>query len=447
MSAGPFRWGVATASYQIEGAVTEDGRSPSIWDTFSHESLDENGDIACDHYHRYAEDVALMADLGVNAYRLSVAWPRIQPAGSGPANPGGLDFYDRLVDALLARQIEPYVTLYHWDLPQALQDAGGWLDRDTAYRFADYAALIAGRLGDRVGAWLTLNEPAIHTTYGHIFGMHAPGAQLFEDPFPVVHHQLLGHGLATAALRAASNARVGIANNYEPAWAVGTDGKLASATEADHAAAEAFATYHNWLFTDPLLRGTYPSLPTFAAGARLEDPALVRDGDLAAIATPIDLLGVNYYNPTAVGEARWPGPFPYDLRLLDEGHPITYFGWPVVPEGLTETLLSLRDRYGEALPEIAITENGCSYEDVPGADGVVDDQERIAYYEAHLDAMEQARAAGVAVGGYFAWSLMDNFEWAEGYSKRFGLVHVDFATQKRTPKSSYYWFRDRILKR
>jgi beta-glucosidase len=449
-----FRWGVATASYQIEGAVKEDGRGPSIWDTFSHEpdriADGGTGDVACDHYHRFGEDIALMADLGLNAYRFSLSWSRIQPTGAGPANAAGLDFYDRLVDALLARDIDPYVTLFHWDLPQTLQDQGGWLNRDTALRFADYAGVAAARLGDRVAAWTTLNEPSIHTTYGHIFGLHAPGAELSDDPFPVVHHQLLAHGLATSALHAARSGaatagKVGMANNYAPAWAVGTDGHRESATEADHAAVEVFDTFHNRLFTDPLLLGRYPDgLDGFAAAGRLQDPDLVRDGDLAAIAAPIDLLGVNFYSLTAIGESRSPGPFPYELRQLDEGHPTTYFGWPVVPDALRDMLVDLRERYGDALPEIAITENGCAYEDVPGPDGSVNDTERIAYHAAHLGALEQAIAAGITITGYFAWSLMDNFEWAEGYSKRFGLVHVDFATQQRTPKASYHWYADRI---
>jgi beta-glucosidase len=448
MAGQDFWWGVATSSYQIEGATTEDGRGPSIWDTFSHQgdhiADGSNGDAACDHYHRWATDIDLMADLGVGAYRFSIAWPRIQPTGSGPVNPAGLAFYDRLVDALLERGIAPAATLYHWDLPQALEDDGGWTSRDTALRFAEYAAAVGSALGDRVRLWITLNEPAVHTIYGHIWGMHAPGRQLYENAFPVVHHQLLGHGLAVAALRTQTASPVGIANNYSPAWAVGPDGERSSATDDDRAAARAYDALYNHLYTDPLLTGAYPEGLDPVPGARsLTDGSLVRDGDLAAIATPVDALGVNYYNPTGAGAPSWPGPLPYDMRLV-AGYPTTYFGWPVVPEALRDLLVGLRDRYQEALPPIYITENGCSYEDRPGPDGVVDDQERIVFYDGHISALREAMAAGVRVRGYFAWSLMDNFEWAEGYTKRFGLIHVDFATLERTPKASYHWYRDRI---
>jgi beta-glucosidase len=448
-----FRWGVATASYQIEGAVTEDGRGPSIWDTFSHTddkvADGDTGDVACDHYHRYGEDVALMAELGVGAYRFSIAWPRVQPTGTGPANGAGLAFYDRLVDALLERGIEPVATLYHWDLPQALQDdrpdgaPGGWQNRDTAHRFADYAAVVAGALGDRVKGWITLNEPSIHTVYGHLWGLHAPGLNLFDNPFPVIHHQLLGHGLAVAALRAHTSSPVSIANNFQPAWAVGADGRPETASEADRAAAAAFDVMHNWLFTDPLLRGAYPDLSAFAWADRMGET--IRDGDLAVISAPIDGLGVNFYNPAGVGEASW-SPLPYDMRLLD-GYPMTYFGWPVVPDSLRQLLVSLRSRYGASLPPIDITENGACYQDLPGADGSIVDSERIAYLDSHTRAMAAAVAEGVDVRSYFAWSLMDNFEWAEGYSKRFGLVHVDFETLTRTPKASFGWYRDLIAGR
>ncbi|HEX6869993.1 MAG TPA: GH1 family beta-glucosidase [Micromonosporaceae bacterium] len=444
-----FRWGVATAAYQIEGGATEGGRGPSIWDTFSHSgdhiADGSTGDVACDHFHRYPEDVALMADLGVTAYRFSIAWPRIQPTGSGAPNPDGLAFYDRLVDALLAAGIDPAATLYHWDLPQAIQDGGGWSSRDTAARFAEYAGHVAAALGDRVKLWLTLNEPAIHTIYGHFWGMHAPGEQRFDDIIPVVHHQLLGHGLAVAALRAHSAAPVGIANNYSPTWAVGADGRRDSATEEDRRAAEAHEIFHNRLYTDPLLLGRYPDgLTGFAGTDRLADPDLVRDGDLATIAAPLDALGVNYYQPSGVGAPSWPGPLPYDMRLLD-GYPTTYFGWPVVPEGLTELLTTLRDRYPGSLPAaVYVTESGCAYDDQASADGTVADPDRIAYLDGHIGAVAAAIEQGVPVRGYFVWSLMDNFEWAEGYTKRFGLVHVDFATQRRTPKASYAWYRDRI---
>lgn len=441
-----FRWGVSTSSYQIEGAVNEDGRGPSIWDTFTHagDHVTDNstGDIACDHYHRYRDDVALMADLGVNAYRFSIAWPRIQPTGRGPANKAGLGFYDRLVDALLERGIDPVATLYHWDLPQALQDDGGWTSRATAEAFADYANEVAGALADRVKVWITLNEPVIHTFLGHFWGMHAPGLNIFDlSPdglLAVAHHQLLGHGLAVAALRSQGAASVAIANNYSPAWAVGPDGERDSATDADRAAAAAFDRLNNRLYTDPILLGHYPEGTGLVEG---EGP--VRAGDLAVISAKLDVLGVNYYNPSGIGQPSGGLPLPYDMRVL-AGFPTTYFGWPVVPDGLRELLVSMRDRYADALPELYITESGCSYEDVPGPDGVVADSDRIAYLDGHTAAVAAAIAEGVNVGGYFAWSLMDNFEWAEGFEKRFGLVHVDFATQARTPKASYHWYRQKI---
>ena len=450
-----FLFGAATAAYQIEGAANEDGRSPSIWDTFCHSGdhiVDSSsGDVACDHYHRYAEDVALMADLGVTSYRFSLAWPRIQPDGKGELNAAGVAFYDRLVDALLERGIAPMATLYHWDLPQAVQDAGGWTERDTANRFGEYAGIVARALGDRVKVWMTLNEPVITTVYGHIWGMHAPGLNLFDDPFPVVHHQLLAHGLAVAALRAGGvSGRVGIANNYGPAWAVGPDGERDSATDADRAAAAAYDAFHNRLYTDPVLLGRYPAgLDAFSgAGSLTEESAsgLVRPGDMATIAAPVNALGVNYYNPAGIG-APSPGmPLPYDARMI-AGFPITYFGWPVVPDGLREALALLRLRYGAALPPIYVTENGAAYEDVPGEDGTVDDTDRIAFIDGHIQALGTAVAEGAPIAGYYVWSLLDNFEWGEGYTKRFGLVYVDYPTQRRTPKSSYAWYRDFLAAR
>ncbi|MFC0033477.1 GH1 family beta-glucosidase [Micromonospora chaiyaphumensis] len=429
-----FRWGVSTSAYQIEGAVTADGRGPSIWDTFAHAPgriVDgSTGDEACDHYHRYAEDVGLLAGLGVSAYRFSVAWPRVQPTGAGPANAAGLDFYDRLVDALLAVGVDPVATLFHWDLPQALEDAGGWLNRDTAHRFAEYADLVAARLGDRVKLWITLNEPFVHMSLGHGMGVHAPGRMLLFDAFPVAHHQLLGHGLAVAALRARSSSPVAIANNYSPV-------RLAGDTDADRAAGAAYDALQNRLFTDPLVGRGYPEEPGF-------DPGVVRAGDLDVIAAPIDVLGVNYYNPTGIrAPADEDSPLPFEIVPLT-GYPRTAFDWPVVPDGLRELLVQLHHRYGDALPPIQITESGCAYDDVPDADGRVADPDRIAYLDGHLRAVREAMAAGVPVTGYFVWSLLDNWEWAEGFTKRFGLVHVDYATQRRTPKSSYAWFRDLV---
>ncbi|KOX10730.1 beta-glucosidase [Micromonospora sp. NRRL B-16802] len=428
-----FRWGVSTSAHQIEGATTADGRGPSIWDTFA-QTPGRIGDgstaeVTCDHYHRYAEDVALLTALGVSAYRFSIAWPRVQPTGTGTVNPGGLDFYDRLVDELLAAGIDPVATLYHWDLPQPLEDAGGWLQRDTAARFADYAEKTAARLGDRVRLWITLNEPFIHMSLGYGTGEHAPGRTLLFDAFPVAHHQLLGHGLAVAALRSRSTSPVAIANNYSPVRVLGD-------TDADRAAGAAYEALHNRLFTDPLLGRGYPDLPGF-------DLDLIHPGDLDTIAAPIDVLGVNYYNPTGVRAAEEGSPLPFDLVPLD-GYPRTAFDWPVAPNGLHELLGWLRDTYGDALPPIEITESGCAYDDVPDADGRVVDPERIAYLDGHLSAVRAALDDGVDVRGYFVWSLLDNWEWAEGFTKRFGLVHVDYATQTRTPKSSYTWLRDVI---
>ena len=436
-----FRWGVATAAYQIEGAVAEDGRRDSIWDTFCRQpgviKNGDTGDVACDHYHRWPKDVALMAELGIDAYRFSIAWPRIQPAGTGDANGPGLDFYDRLTDELLARGITPMPTLYHWDLPQPLEDAGGWLSRDTAARFADYAGLAAQRLADRIPLWITLNEPFVVTAFGYALGIHAPGQALMLDALPTAHHQLLGHGLAAQALRAAGAGQVAIANNCSPVWP-------ASDRPADLAAAAAYDTLHNRMFTDPLLLGRYPDLSAFGVGEAGLD--CVRDGDLAVIAAPmdapLDALGINYYNPTRVS-ALPDSPLPFQLEPIP-GYPVTAFGWPVVPAGLTELLTQLAGRYGDALPPIYITENGCSAADELAADGTLDDQPRIRYLDGHLRALADAITAGVDVRGYLTWSLMDNFEWSEGYDQRFGLVHVDFATQARTPRASFSWYRNLI---
>ena len=432
-----FLWGVATAAYQIEGAAAADGRGDSVWDTFGRQpgviSGGHTGDVATDHYHRWPQDVALMADLGITAYRFSIAWPRVQPGGSGPANLAGLDFYDRLTDALLAAGIRPVPTLYHWDLPQPLEDEGGWLNRDVARRFADYAALAAGRLADRIGMWITLNEPFVVTAFGYALGMHAPGRALMLGALPTAHHQLLGHGLATAALRAAGAREVMITNNYSPAWP-------ASDSPADVAAARACDTLQNRMFTDPVLLGRYPDLGAFGIGP--DGLSWVRDGDLAAISAPIDGLGVNYYMPTRLS-ALPDSPLPFQLEPIP-GYPVTAFGWPVVPAGLTEMLTSLRAWYGDALPPVYVTENGCSADDVVAADGTVDDQERIGYLDGHIRATRAAIDAGVDVRGYFEWTFTDNFEWSEGFHQRFGLVYTDFDTQRRIPKASFAWYRDLI---
>ncbi|MEG3629700.1 GH1 family beta-glucosidase [Streptomyces poriticola] len=416
-----FLWGVSTSAHQIEGAV--ELRERSVWDAFTAEpgrvKDGSTADLACDHYHRYPEDVALLAGLGVDAYRFSVSWPRVN-------SPGGLDFYDRLVDALCAAGVRPVPTLFHWDLPAELD----WRQRDTADRFAEYTAVVAGRLGDRVGKWITLNEPAEHTLLGHALGVHAPGERLLFDALPVAHHQLLAHGLAVRALRAAGATDIGVANSHGPTWPASRD-------PADREAADFYDVLLNRLFADPMLLGRYPD----GIGELMPGDA---EADLKIVAEPLDFYGINYYAPARVGapggEASefggvpLPAELPFSVHEI-EGRPRTDFGWPVVPEGLTELLTGFRDRYGDRLPPVVITENGCSYEGL-------DDQDRIAYLDGHLRALHDALTAGVDVRGYFVWSLMDNFEWAEGYARRFGLVHVDYATQKRTPKASYRWFRD-----
>jgi beta-glucosidase len=440
-----FYWGVSTAAYQIEGAVDEDGRGVSVWDTFCRRpgviADGQTGAVATDSYHRWQQDVALLAGLGATAYRFSIAWPRIQPEGRGAVNPAGLDYYDRLTDALLAAGITPVPTVYHWDLPQPLEDEGGWLNRQTAQRLADYAAIAAGRLADRIGLWITLNEPFIVTALGYAAGRHGPGRALgLAAALPTAHHQLLGHGLAAAALRAAGARQVMIANNYSPAWP-------ASPSPADQAAARAYASLHNWMFTDPVLLGRYPDLTPYGPGGAGADPAAgglacVQDGDLAVISAPVDGLGVNYYMPAGVSAPADP-PLPFQLQPVT-GYPVTAFGWPVVPQALTELLGLLAERYGAALPPLYVTENGCSHDDRPAGDGTVDDQFRIDYVDAHLRAIHAAMTAGADVRGYFHWTLADNFEWNEGFRQRFGLVYVDHATQARTPKKSYGWYRDHI---
>ena len=440
-----FLWGVATSAYQIEGAVDEDGRGPSTWDTFcARPGKVLNGDtgaVAVDHYHRYPEDVALMRDLGLGSYRFSIAWPRIVPTGSGPVNAAGLDFYDRLVDELCAAGIAPAATLYHWDTPQPLEDAGGWLNRDTAHRFAEYATAVGERLGDRVRMWMPLNEPMVVTLFGYAIGGHAPGRDLMLDALPVAHHQLLAHGLAVGALRAAGATNIGIANHHLPVWPTSQD-------EADVVAAAGYDALVNGLFADPVLLGRYPNDELAAAM-----PGPVAE-DLKIISSPLDWYGVNYYQPSLVGAPsaapppsvdgiELPQGLPFDFKLI-EGYPLTGFGWPVVPDGLRQILTTMRDRYGEALPPLYVTENGCAYDDGPDDDGRIADDRRIAYLDGHLTAVRAAIDDGVDVRGYFVWSLMDNFEWSVGFSQRFGLVHVDFATLARTPKQSYFWYRDLI---
>jgi beta-glucosidase len=429
-----FRFGASTASYQIEGAAAEDGKGPSIWDTFSHQPGNivdgSNGDVACDHYHRLDEDLDLMARLGLGGYRFSISWPRVQPMGSGPANSKGLDFYERLVDGLLTRGIQPMATLYHWDLPQALEDEGGWLNRDTVDRFAEYAGLVAERLADRVEHWIPVNEPNVVTMLGYGVGTHAPGRVLLFDGLPAAHNLLLGHGRAAIALRAAGAGSVGCANNHAPIWPASDD-------EADIGASKLFDALWNGMFAEPMLFGRYPHdlLP-------LVDP-VIQGGDMATIRQPLDFYGVNYYNPIRIAAAEEDSPVPFE-QLSIVGYPTTDFGRPVVPDSLREWLITLRARYRAALPPIIITESGCSYATGPDAKGVVDDQARIDYLDQHLRAVAVAVRAGVDVRGYYTWSLMDNFEWAEGYTQRFGLVYVDYDTQARIPKRSFDWYAETI---
>ncbi|MFE6256323.1 GH1 family beta-glucosidase [Agromyces sp. NPDC057865] len=433
-----FRWGAATAAFQVEGSTRADGRGDSIWDVFARTPgriLDgSNADVAADSYRRWRDDVALLAELGVDDYRFSIAWPRIQPDGSGAVNPAGLDHYARLVDGLLEAGIRPLSTLYHWDLPQPLEDAGGWLARDTAARFADYVELVLAGLGDRVDRWITLNEPAMTTLQGYALGALAPGHVLMADALPTAHHQLLAHGLAVRAIRAAGDAEVGIVNNH-------TLVVPASEDPVDGFAAAAFDAVYNRIFADPVLAGRYPDLSALG----LERMPGLEDGDLDVIAQPLDFYGVNFYNPTRVAGASADSDFaaaglPFEPAEF-EAVPVTGFGWPVVPEALTELLVSLRTDHGDALPPVVITENGASYPDEV-VDGRVQDDERIAYLDGHIRAVHAAIGRGVDVRGYLVWSLIDNFEWADGYTQRFGLVHLDLETGDRTRKDSFGWYRE-----
>ena len=443
-----FTFGVATAAYQIEGAVDEDGRGRSIWDTFSHTPgrvvAGDNGDVACDHYHRFGEDVPLMGELGVDSYRFSVAWPRIQPDGSGHVNQAGLDFYSKLVDTLLDTGIQPAITLYHWDLPQALEDQGGWAVRDTAERFAEYSAIVVDALGDRVHRWITLNEPWCSSMLGYSTGRHAPGRTEGEGALAAAHHLLLGHGLAVPAIRSADpRAQVGITLNLQPVTP-------ASERPEDHAAADRFLMNADLLFTDPILAGRYPDLAREVYAA-ITDFAFIEGDDLTRIAAPLDFLGVNYYFPSDIAEGPYLVEDPRQRTatvlaaepVVAPGAERTATGWPISADGLYRLLTWLKATY-PALPPIYITENGRACDDVLTPDGTVHDVDRVRYLDDHLGALSLAMRDGIDVRGYYCWSLLDNFEWAEGYAKRFGLVYVDYATQKRIPKDSFAWYRDVI---
>ncbi|MGW8330688.1 GH1 family beta-glucosidase [Streptomyces sp. NPDC055897] len=428
-----FVWGTATSAYQIEGAVAEDGRSPSIWDTFSHTpgkiDNDDHGDTACDHYHRWPQDVSLMKQLGVNGYRLSVAWPRVMPGGDGPVNAKGLDFYDRLIDGVLAAGITPSVTLYHWDLPQALQDRGGWPERETAEHFAAYASVVAERLGDRVSHWATLNEPLCSAWIGHLEGRMAPGLTDLTAAVRASYHLLLGHGLATQAIRAAApGAEVGIVNNLSPVHP-------ATDRTEDLAAARRMDGHVNRWWLDPVHGRGFPADMREVYGVELPE----RAGDLKTIAAPLDWLGLNYYFPAYVTDDPG-GPVPYGRSIRREDVPRTGMDWEIEADGIESLLLRLTEDYGAR--KIYVTENGSSFPDVVRPDGSIDDPERVDYLERHLAACASAARKGAPLAGYFAWSLLDNFEWAYGYDKRFGLVHVDYATQARTLKASGHRYAD-----
>jgi beta-glucosidase len=438
-----FDWGVATASYQIEGAVGEDGRGRSIWDTFSHTpgrtANGETGDVACDHYHRYRDDVALIRALSAGVYRFSMAWPRFQPDGRGPLNPAGVAFYDRLIDELLGAGIRPWVTLYHWDLPQALEDQGGWPERQTAYRFADYAAAVHARFADRVTDWTTLNEPWCSAFLGYASGHHAPGRQ---DPAAAVraaHHLMLGHGLAVQAMRSARDGlRYGITLNLYPTSA-------ATASAADREAARRVDGTCNRIFLDPILAGQYPQ-DVLADLEPIAGTRHIEDGDEKQIAQPLDVLGVNYYSRHVVRaraagsdirpNAAWVGAG--DAEAVRTGRPVTAADWEIDPSGLYDILTRVARDY--PAPPLYVTENGAAFTDVVAPDGTVHDPQRTEFLAGHFREAHRAIRDGVDLRGYFVWSLMDNFEWAWGYGRRFGLAYTDYSTQRRLVKDSGRWF-------
>ncbi|WP_175408488.1 glycoside hydrolase family 1 protein [Streptomyces sp. TRM64462] len=450
-----FLWGAATAAYQIEGAAAEDGRTPSIWDTFSHTPgkvfAGHTGDVAVDHYHRFRDDVRLMKELGLSAYRFSVSWSRVQPTGRGPAVQKGLDFYRALVDELLGAGIRPVLTLYHWDLPQELEDAGGWPERSTAERFGEYAAIVGGALGDRVERWTTLNEPWCSAFLGYASGNHAPGRTDPVAALRAAHHLNLGHGLAVQALRAAlpPRAEVGVSLNLHQVR------PLTDAPE-DLEAARRIDAVGNRVWLGPMLDGAYPE-DLAADTARLTDWSFVQPADTATAHQPLDYVGINYYTPTVVSAAArgesgggsdgghgggdfspWAGA--EDVVFHQPPGERTAMGWSVDASGLYDLLTRMARDYPE-LP-LLITENGAAFDDEVAPDGTVHDPERIAYLHSHLDAVHRAVGSGVDVRGYFLWSLLDNFEWAYGYAKRFGAVHVDYDTLARTPKASARWYAD-----
>ena len=434
-----FHFGAATAAYQIEGAVDEDGRGPSIWDTFARVpgavTHGDTGAIACDHYHRVDADLDLLAEIGLTAYRFSIAWPRIVPDGTGSVNQKGLDFYRRLVDGLHARGVEPVATLYHWDLPQPLQDAGGWVNRDTVEYFCDYARVVLDALGDAVPLWGTVNEPFCSAMVGHLEGRHAPGITDLASALASAHHLLLAHGRAVDIVRqSAPGARVGMTQLF-------SDISPASDSAADRAAARRLDGYENRWFLDPVVLGTYPE-DMLAWYERQVPIDFVRDGDLRVIAAPVDFLGVNYYETKTVADD--PGEPYHQARVLPRSGRLTAGGLDVRPAGLGRILRRLS---GCTAVPLYITENGAAFHDYVDPEGGVDDLERVSYLSDHFAEALKAVEAGVDVRGYFVWSLLDNLEWADGYSRRFGLVFVDFRTQTRVPKASASWYRQLIATR
>jgi len=434
-----FQFGVATASYQIEGAVHEDGRKPSIWDAFSHMPgrvyNGDTGNVACDHYHRWESDLDLIASLNVDAYRFSIAWPRVIPDGRGAVNEKGLDFYDRLTDGLVARNIKVFPTLYHWDLPLALQGYGGWTDRNTAEAFASYAAAVVARIGDRIDTLATFNEPWCSAYLGHLYGKHAPGEQCLEAALAAVHVTNLAHGLGVQAARAErGDLPVGTVLNAVSIYP-GSD------REEDHAAAERAFQFNNGVFFGPIFNGAYDAEFSDVLGQHLK----VQDGDMEVINQPLDWWGFNYYFPeTVLDDPSENAVFPATKSINSTSVSTrTDIGWEIRAEGMSHLLDTVYDRY-DNLPPCYITENGACYNMEVNANGVVDDQPRLDYLEKHLTVLADSIDSGIPVKGYFAWSLMDNYEWAEGYSMRFGVVHVDYSTQKRTVKNSGLWYQELV---
>ncbi len=435
---GSFTWGVATSAYQIEGARFEGGKGESIWDRFADEGhMKVGGDVACDHYHRLDEDLDLVADLGVGAYRFSVAWTRVMPSGDGRVNHEGLAFYDRLVDGLLQREIEPWLTLYHWDLPQRLQEAGGWNSRNTVGAFIRYASVLADALGDRVKHWITHNEPWVSTYLGHLYGEFAPGIEDWPGALEVGHNILLSHGRAVEAIREhAPGSSVGIALDCRPARA-GTDSR------EDRQAARHFDGFRNRWFFDPVFGQGYPDdmLRAYSVKGRIDghEPSFVRPGDMDLIATPIDFLGLNYYTTLPEFAGAEESDDPESTPGPDQQRGFTEMGWAIDPDGLKNFLGHIHQRYKPK--SIVVTENGASFSTGPGDSGIIDDFERIEYLDGHVRAVTAAAESGVPVDGYFVWSLLDDLEWTHGFDQRFGLVWVDHETQARSPKRSYEWYR------